>query len=162
MEEEEYWYEVTDELIYFDEGVVCRYAGFEWDGSQIGEKRFEGAEVITVVDDKIVTLSNYYFDPDPRVLREVAKLSVSRHGEPTYVSVEYGAYKQVHIKNRLLRMMARDSNALDRTLTVADLADKVGCSVDHLLKLVEEEFGTDTEDYFGREHTRYAVELLNS
>lgn len=162
LEEDEYWYELTGELIYFDDGVIYRYAGHDWDGFQIGEKRFAGAEVMTIVDSKIVTLSNYYFDPDPRVLLEVAKLSVSRHGEPTYVSVEYGAYKQVRIKSRLFRMMNGDGDFPDRTLTVAGLADELGCSVSYLLELVKEELGTDVEDYIGQEHTRYAVDLLTS
>jgi hypothetical protein len=161
LEEDEYWYELTDELIYFDEGVIYRYAGYEWDGSQIGEKRFEGAEVMTVVNSRILTLSNYYYDPDPKVLMEVAKLSISRHGEPTYVRAASSGYKQVHVKHRLLHMMASDNIAVDRTLSVAGLAEKVGCNVDDLLRLVEEEFGTEIKDYVGREHTRYAVELLN-
>ena len=161
LEEDEYWYELIDEPVDFEEGVTYRYAGHKWDGSQIGEKRFEGAEVLTILDSKIVTLSNYYFDPDPKVLAEIAKLSAMRHGVPAYVSGNYGGYKQVHVKHRLLHLMSGDTVTIDSKLTVAELAAKIRCSVDELLRLVEAEFGTEIKTYVGQEHKRYAVELLD-
>jgi hypothetical protein len=162
LDEDEHWYELSDELIYCQEGVICRYTAHEWDGTQVGEKRFEGAEVLTVHDGKILTSSDYYYDPDPKVLEEVAKLSALRHGVPAYVSGGHGAYKQVHVKQRLLEMLSGDAGAIAAELTVAGLAEKIGCSVEHLLGLAEEDFGADIEEYIGHETTKYAAELLSS
>lgn len=160
LEEDEYWYKITGDLISFAEGVIYRYAGHDWYGSRIGEKRFEGAEVMTIRDDKIVTLSNHYFDPDPKVLLEIANLSVVRHGEPAFVSSGHSGYKQVHIKQRLRRIIDDESIELDRTLTVTGLAQEIRCNVDHLLRLVEDELGTDTRDFVDHEDERFAYELL--
>ena len=160
LEEDEYWYELTGELIYFDEGVVYRYTGYDLDGSAIGEKHFEGAEVVTVRNGKILTLSNYYYDSDPKVLVEVAKLSVLRHGVPTYVNAAYAGYKQAHVKDRFFRMLASDTLVVDPTVSVADLARQLGCRADHLLTLISEEYGISIEDYIGREDTTRAADLL--
>ena len=158
--EDQYWYDLLGELIVTEDGVVYRYAGYSWDGTKVGKKRFEGAEVLSVREGKIMTISNYYCDPDPIILKEVARLAVSRHGLPTYVIEGHGAYKHAHVKNRLLKTIASAKVYDDRTLTVKDLAGQLGCTVDHLLELVNAEFGTDIQKYVDRPGTTCAADLL--
>ena len=116
--------------------------------------------MLAVRDGKILTISNYYFDPDPTILKEVARLAVLRHGLPSYVSSGHGAYKNLHMKNRLFNVVASDKIYHDRTLTVVDLAEQIGCTVDHLLTLVKTEFGTDFKKFVDRPGATYAADLL--
>jgi len=160
LDEEQYWYQMLGEPIEIEDGGVYRYAAFDLDGSEIGKRRFEGAEVLTVRDGKILTISDHYSDPDPMVLTEVARLAVLRHGLPAFVSAGHSAYKSVHVKNRLLQLMTSDKIYHDRTLTVVDLAEQLGCTVDHLLTLVNAEFGTDVKEFVDRPGTTYVADLL--
>lgn len=160
LDEDEYRYEILGDPIVIDDGVIIRYAAFDRDDSETGQKRFEGAEVLTVRDGKILTISDYYCDPDPIVLKEVGKLAVLRHGLPSYVSAGHGAYKNVLVKNRLLEVISSSKISHDPELTVVDLAEQLGCTVDHLLTLVNAEFGTDIEEYVNRPGSTYAADLL--
>lgn len=156
LAEDQYWYELPGELIVTKEAIVCRYVAFDWVESTIGKKRFEGAEVLTVQDDKILTISDYYYDPDTVVLEEIAKLSVLRHGLPSYVDARQGGYKQAQVKRRVVEALTRDFTRLDGSLTIADLAQQAGCSVDHLLTIIGKEFGIQVEKYRNRPMTEVA------
>lgn len=142
LAEDPYQYEMVGELTDCESGVAFCYAALDGD---TGEKCFEGAEVLTIRDGKILTLTDYYHDPDPVVLREVARLAETRHGLPTYVHEGHGAYKNVRVKRRLFDVLHGESTDLADSLTLADLSRLVGCTVDHLLTILNNEFATDTQ-----------------
>ena len=157
---DEYWYEMIGDATLTEDGAMYRYAGRAWDGSTIGEKRFEGAEFLKVRGGKILTISNYYIDPDPKVLAEVARLAAIRHGEIAFVGGDCGTYKRIHVKNRLSRLMAKEKLYLDPTLTVGELAERIGCSVSQLGKILNAEFGTDFVSFVNHRRAEFAAELL--
>ena len=154
------WYELIGDLIVADDGVVCRYAAHERNGSAVGRLLFEGAEVLTLRDGLILTISDHYCDSRPESLQEVVTLAVRRHGEPTYAKAGLSAVKASRFKKQLSTLMATDKVYLNRSLTVSRLADQIGCSVDQLFRLINAEFGTDFDEYVNHHRVNHARDLL--
>jgi len=80
LDEDIHWYKQVGDVIDFGNGVAFRYSAHELTDSTGGRTVFEGAEVLNVQDNKIITVSDYYCDPDRSALLEVAKLTAIRHG----------------------------------------------------------------------------------
>ena len=85
LDEEKYSYQQIGDVIAFDNGVAFRYSAHELTDSAIGRAVFNGVEVLNIRDDKIITASDFYADPDRTAIEEVAKLTSRRHGLTKYV-----------------------------------------------------------------------------
>lgn len=144
FQDEPYEYRQVGDVIAIDGGVIFRYNAHKKSDSKDGEAVFNGAEVLTVRDGKILTVSDHYCDPELASLTDVAALAATRHGERKYATSGLGSLQFLRIKHRLLKLMNQDNVRLDPTLTSLQLADKIGCSVDHLFQVMniesEEEF----------------------
>lgn len=160
MAEENYWYERIGNVISVDNSVVYRYVAHERTDSKIGLALFNGAEVLIFRDNKIVTISNYYCNPDQSALEEVAKLAARRHAQTRHIKSGLGAFKASRFSSLLLDTMGQDQIYLDASLSQSQVADKIGCSVDHLLQVIGDEFGTSFKSFLDQYRVKHARELL--
>lgn len=162
MDEERFWYVQIGEVIVTENGVVLRYSAHDLDGSEIGDRLHYGAEILNIVDGKILTVTDMYCSSNRIDLLEVAKLAARRHGLTTTVNSGLGALKKARIKAGLSLSMHEDKIHLDPDLTIAQLAETVGCTLDQLRIVIESQFGADIVDFLDIRRVEYAKELLEN
>jgi AraC-like DNA-binding protein len=154
------WYRPDDDIIATPNGMVIRYVAFDRDDPEGLEPILNGAEVITMFDGLIMTVSDFYCDPDTVELVEIAKLAENQHGRLNIAPLGLSAKSSAHIKRRLAELASANTVFLDPALTVTKLADIVGCSVMHLFHILEEEKQTSFLQFVDECRARYATTLL--
>jgi AraC-like DNA-binding protein len=160
MAEEPLWYVQVGEIVESENGVVARYSAHDLDASKIGDPLHYGAEIINVVDGKILTITDMYCSSNPDDLLEIAKLAATRHGLTTHVNSGLGGLKQARIKAGLSRSMYEDKIHLDPELTIAQLAEVIGCTLDQLRIVIKHEFGAGIADFLDIQRVENAKALL--
>ncbi len=154
------WYRPDDDLIITQNGMVVRYVAFESDDPEGLMPLFNGAEVFTLSDGLIMTVSDFYCDPNAIDLIEIAGLAEGQHGRANVVQRGLGTKTSSQIKRRLAKL-AKDTGVLrDPSLTVTKLADHVGCSVMHLFHVLEEQKDTTFLEFVNECRARYSSTLL--
>ena len=160
FEENNYWYQRTGTLILVDNSVTYRYTAHERIDSKIGPALFNGAEVLTFRGRKIVTVSDYYCDPDQTALEEITRLAAKRHGRTRQAKSGLGAPKALRLRRLLADIMVQEKIYLDAELTMTQLAGQVGCSVDNLSQLLNNDYGTSFQNFLDQYRVKHASELL--
>ena len=154
------WYELNDVIIPTPNGMVIRYAAFAGDDSERLTPLFNGAEVMTVSDGLIITISDFYCDPNPAELNEIAVLAEGQHGRINVVQRGLSARTSSRIQGRLAELATDTTVILDTSLTVTKLADHADCTVMHLFHVLEELKNTTFLQYITECRARYAATLM--
>lgn len=154
------WYRLHDEIIPIPNGVVARYEAFDLEDSLGQTPVYNGAEVITMSDGLILTISDYYCDPTPSDLIEVAMLAEGQHGRASTVQRGLGSQTAGRIKRQLAKLAPGSGIILDPTLTVTMLADHIGCTVMHLFHVLEEVQGTTFLEFVNGCRARRASTMI--
>lgn len=154
------WYKPNDAIVPTPNGMILRHAAFENDDPEGLTPIFNGAEVITMSDGLIITVSDYYCDPNPVELTEIALLAEGQHGRVSIVQRGLGAKSSGRIKRRLAELAGDLTVILDPSLTVTKLADHAGCTVMHLFHVLEELKNTTFLQYVGECRARHAATLI--
>lgn len=158
--DEGYWFQKTGNIILVENSVTFRYSAHQRTGSIPGPVLFNGAEVLTLRENKIVSVSDYYCNPEQAELQEIARLSIKRHGKMRHAKSGLGSLRALRFKGVLSDIMDRDKVYLDAELTLSQLAGQVGCSVDNLSQVISSDFGTGFQNFLDQYRIRYASELL--
>ena len=113
-------------LIALPNGIIVRYEAFN-DADELGlQPVFQGAEVITLRDELIHTVSDHYCDPSATNLIEVAKHSENQHVRARATKGGLGARAVARIQRALTGLLSEPSLVLDPDVTVTRLASHVG------------------------------------
>lgn len=160
--QDQLWYRPDDELVITPNGFVVRYVAFRNGDPEGLVPIFNGAEVITVAENLILTISDFYCDPNPIDLIEVSLLAQDQHSRSHISQLGLGAKTSGRIKRRLDELAESLAIFTDPTLTISKLADLVDCSVMHLFHVLEEELGTTFIRFVRECRARYASDLLAS
>ena len=159
---ESYWYRVDEEPISTPNGVIFRYVVFDQDDPEGLKPLFNGAEILSLSDGLIMTISDYYCDPNRVDLIELASLAEKQHSRANIAPLGLSAKVSGRIVRRLKELATDMKVFLDPSLTVTQLADHVGCSVMHLFHVLEEKEDTSFLQYVFECRARYAATLLES
>ena len=154
------WYRPDGEVIVTSNGLVIRYLAFDGNDRQGSEPIYNGAEVMTLSDGLILTVSDFYCDPDSVELVEIAMLAEKHHGRSNIGPLGLSAKTSGRIKRRLAELANETTIYLDPSMTVTQLADRMGCSVMHLFHVLEEEQGTTFVRFVSECRVKYASTLL--
>ncbi len=160
MQEEPFWYEQVGELIAEEQTVVFRYRALSRRGSGTGRQLYFGAEILNILDGKILTVTDVYCSPNRSDLKELAELAARRHGLATHVNYGLSAMKSARIKAGLLDSIEHEKAYLDPGVTIAELAAAIGCTIDQLQIVIERQFGSDFCELLDAKRVEYARELL--
>ena len=160
FEEENYWYERVGGAIEVDNGVAFRYLTYEGGKSKFGRALYNGAEVLIIRDDKIITVSDYYCNPHAHAIEEIAKLAARRHGQTSFAKSGLGAGRSSSFRNRLSTVMDQEQIYLNPDLTLSELANRIGCPLDHLSQVLNTEFGTNFHNFLDQHRVKFAKTLL--
>lgn len=154
------WYKPVDDPVITQNGMVIRYLAFEGDDTEGLRPIFNGAEIITLSDGLIMTISDHYCDPSATELIELASYAEGQHGRANVVQRGLSTRAAGNIK-RQLASLAKDMTVLrDSSLTVTKLAKHMGCSVMHLFHVLEDQQDTTFLQYVNESRARYASTLL--
>jgi AraC-like DNA-binding protein len=154
------WYKQDGEYLITLNGLVLRYIAYDEDDTEGVEPVYNGAEVLTFADGLIMTISDFYCDPEPVDLIEIAESVEKLHSRANIAPLGLSARTSGRIKKRLSELAAEQTVFLNPSLTVTQLADLVGCSVMHLFHVLEEEKGTSFDEFVNDSRVRYATTLL--
>jgi AraC-like DNA-binding protein len=99
-------------------------------------------------------------DGGKQTLEEVTRLVTRRHGLPRYAESGLSAYKASLYRNLLSTLMQDKNTYLDPELTLSQLASQIGCSMDHMSRVINTEFGTDFHIFINERRLRFARDLL--
>lgn len=160
FEYDAYTYKPDDELISTPNGLIARYVAFAQKDTEQLVPIFNGAEVFTFSGDVIMTISDHYCDPNRIDLVEIASLAERQHSQAHIASLGLSAKVSSRIKHRLQALSTDKQTFLDPALTVAQLANHVGCSVMHLFHVLEEELGTSFLQFAFECRARHAATLI--
>lgn len=160
MDAEPFWYEQIGELIKIESGVVFRYSAHHRIDAKISEPVLFGAEVLILRNKKILTVSDFYCDPQRVSLEEVAEIARSRHGVPTYAVSGMSAVKASQVAAGLSAKLEEDRIYLDPDISLSQLAESIGCSLDQLSVVIRRQFETNFEDVLDSHRIEYARRLL--
>ena len=160
FEMETYWYKADDELISTQNALILRYVAFDQNDPEGLVPIFNGAEIVTISGGLIMTISDYYCDPNRVDLIELAMLAEKQHSRSNIAPLGLSARTSGRIKRRLHELAADMTVFLDPSLTVTQLADHVGCSVMHLFHVLEEEKETSFLQFVYECRARYASTLM--
>jgi AraC-like DNA-binding protein len=155
-----HWHELHDEIVTTPNGMVARYVSYDVNDPEGRLPLFNGAEVFTLADDLILTISDYYCDPNPTDLIELAKVADTHHRGVDSIARGLSAKASGHISRRLAELVAEATVFLDAGLTVTKLAEQAGCTVTHLFYVLEDQKGTTFLNYVNECRCRYASTLL--
>ena len=142
FEDEPFFYALVGDVIDTDSGVVYRYSAHRDSPANDDNFVYEGAVVLTLRDGLILTVSDFYCSPNPDDLTEVAQLVSQRHGVPRHADHGFSAYRHMRLRNLLAKFVDQDQNNASASMTIAEVADEIGCSTQQLLNAIDAQFGT--------------------
>ena len=154
------WYRSKGSGIPTPNGVVIRYETFDENDLAGHELLYNGSMVFTFADNLIMTVSDYYCDPNPVGLVAIAQRAEGQHGRAASVERGLSAHFAGIISRRLAQAATDEDIILDRSLTVTKLAEHVDCSVMHLFHVLEEIKDTTFLNYVSECRARYASTLI--
>jgi AraC-like DNA-binding protein len=157
---EQYWYQQSGALITVGDGVVFRYSAHDQTDKANGPAVFTGAIVFVFRDNKIFSVSDVYCNPNPAALKELARWSMRHHGRLRNMRFGLPAVMATQYRDKLSALMEQDRVFLDPNLTLSEVANRLGCSVDHLTEVVTTEFGASFYSFLDRYRATYAKDLL--
>lgn len=160
LDEEPFWYMLVGDVLGTENGVVFRYSAHHREGHKIGDPILYGAEFLSILDGKILTVTDMYCSPNPSDLLEVAELAARRHGLTTHVKSGLGALKEARIKAGLTVNVDEEKVYLNGDITMSQLAETVGCTLDQLGMVIESQFDVRLEEFLDSRRVEHARELL--
>lgn len=162
MNEEPYRFAQTGPSVRTDHGVAFRYSAYDRSGAETDVPIFQGAEVLTIVDDKILTITDVYCSPMESDLLELAAQTANRHGLARHLNDGLGALKESRIRTDLSESINDTRCYLDPAMTMSSLAELVGCPVDQLVAVIEKHFDITARDFIDYQRVQHAKEVLGN
>lgn len=150
FEEFPHHYELIGEVLTSRNSIAFQYrvcpAGDCQETLRAGQ--YCGAEFITLDGDAAVTITDYYDFPTAARADKYAKSGLQRSKMRVY-------------KKRLDHIMVSERAYLRSNLTLPELAQAVGCSVNHLSQVINAGFGMSFFDYLNSHRVRHARRMLS-
>ena len=128
--------------------------------SRTDDAIYQGAEFITLQDNSATLIADYYDVPEddgPSIVQRQPGASRTRkYAKSGLTDARMKSYMQA-----LDRVMRREEAYLDPELTLPLLAERVGCSVNHLSQVINAGFGVSFFDYINGYRVEHAKALLD-
>ncbi len=158
MQEGSHSYKNEGHTVQASGGIILRYAAF--DETDSAEPLFHGAEILQLRDDKILSITDFYCDPTPDYLEEVAEISARRHGVPSHTTAGLGGRKVLLVRQRLERLLEKQSCFSDPGFDVKGLAKRVRCSEEHLNLVVAKRYKKSPAELISSQRVAHARSLI--
>ncbi len=147
-------YELLGDILHNGRTVAFQYRMVPA-GRRGAGRSSQGAEFITLAQDSATLIADYHDVPDaparPRRTRQRRK----------YAKSGLCARRMQQYMSQLDELMQEEQVYLDPALTLPALAERVGCSVNHLSQVLNAGFGLGFFDYVNRYRVQRAQRLLD-
>ena len=155
-------YELIGEILSNGSTVAFQYEMIPWERTErVGNAGYQGAEFITLQDDSATLIADYYDVPEedgPSIVQRRPGASRTRkYAKSGLTEARMRSYMQA-----LNRIMRREEAYLDPELTLPLLAERVGCSVNHLSQVINAGFGMSFFDYVNKHRVKRAKRILRN
>lgn len=153
-------YELIGDILSNGNTVAFQYQMIPSGRSGGREKTiYQGAEFITLQDDSATLIADYYDVPEdtgPSIVRpRRGKAQRRKYAKSGLTDSQMKRYMRA-----LDQMMRREEAYLDPGLTLPLLAERVGCSVNHLSQVINAGFGMSFFDYVNKYRVKHAKRIL--
>ena len=153
-------YDLVGEILIGTCSIAFQYRTRNIDKPVDSGAQLSGAEFLTVRDDKVTGIEDYYkfsSDTEPE-----ESMSAGERARPQSQYRKSGLQKEQleAYKRRLLNLMEAEQLYLAADLTLPELAERMNCSINHLSQLINGEFHLSFYEFLNRYRIEYAKELL--
>ncbi len=138
--------------------TIIRYTVYAKNTRDDSNPLFEGADVITVKDDRIQSVRDCYFDPNLKTVIGMASQVHDAQQRPKYSRSGLRGPQAADYKIRLLDLMENEQAFTDSNLTLVELAERLQCSVNHLSQVINTEFRPNFNQFLNE----YRIELAQN
>lgn len=154
-------YELIGDILSNGDTLAFQYRMIPSDQDAAGDGQiYQGAEFILLKQDSATLISDYYDAPGALAPSIVEKRTVGqrrKYAKSGLTDARMRAYMAA-----LHTVMDEEEAYLDSELTLPLLAERVGCSVNHLSQVINAGFGMSFFDYVNRYRVNRAKRILNS
>ncbi len=142
-------YELLGDVLTSDHTIAFQYRALPVSDRRTGiaSPTYCGAEFMTLNGDAAMTITDYYDIPGLARTTKYAKSGLRDDQMREY-------------KQRLEMIMIGERAYLEPNLTLPVLAERVGCSVNHLSQVINAGFGVSFFDYLNGHRVRHAQAML--
>lgn len=156
-------YQLIGELVEGRNTIAFQYeaCGAGLTGRKGFPTRYRGAEFITLQGDAAITITDYYEYPAVNAVTRHTDVKRRASRGQKYAKSGLSSRQQRIYSRQLEEIMQSQQTFLVPDLTLPKLAQKVGCSGNHLSQVINSEFGTSFFEYLNQYRIDYAKELLS-
>ena len=129
-------------------------------GHEEGDAGWMGAEFITMEGETAGKIEDYYQNPAMENVRQSQDDGAQQVGIQRYAKSGLDERRLKKVMSQLTNTMAEERLHLEHDLSLPQLAEKLGCSVNHLSQAINAGFGVSFFDYINQYRVREAVEIL--
>lgn len=153
-------YELIGDVLSSGDTVAFQYRMVPPDDHASANRTiYQGAEFISLQDDSAVLITDYYDVPEQFKRDNMTPShAVTRN---KYAKSGLSGDQLLEYKRELDAVMSQQAVYMRSGLTLPQLAQIVGCSVNHLSQVINAGFGMSFFDYVNRYRIEYAKQLLN-
>ena len=152
-------YELLGDVLSNGDTVAFQYRMIPSGRGGRDNKLYRGAEFVTLQDDSAVLIIDYY-EASTAPQQSVVANRRRSNGNAKYAKSGL-AEEQLQAHKRALKRLMRDHEIyLQPGLTLPQLAEAVGCSVNHLSQVINSGFGVSFFDFINRHRVEHAKALL--
>ena len=152
-------YELIGDVMTSNDTIAYQYRMIPDRRAGCDQTLYQGAEFITLADDAALLIIDYYeaTESSPRSVVQERSSSVGRkYAKSGLTPIQMSEYKEC-----LSRVMTEHRMYLRSGLTLPQLAEEVGCSVNHLSQVINAGFGVSFFDFINGYRIRHAQVLLD-
>lgn len=154
-------YELLGDVLSNGDTVAFQYRMVPSDRKGDDHNMYQGAEFITLQDDSALLIIDYFeASSDPR--QAVIAKRRSTNGKSKYAKSGLADEQLQSYKHVLEHLMRIDAIYMRPGLTLPQLAEAVGCSVNHLSQVINSGFGVSFFDFINRHRIEHAKTLLEN
>lgn len=125
-------------------------------GDDLPANRWMGAEFITLDGDRATRIEDYYRDP-----LLLARERGAAAGSGRYAKSGLSPAARDALLGRLRETMEDEHAYLNSLLSLPELADNLGCSINHLSQAINEGHGVGFFDFVNHYRVRDAIQILS-
>jgi len=153
-------YELLGDVLTNGDTVAFQYRMVPARRDGNGLAMFQGAEFVTLRDDAALLIIDYY--ESSQQPRQSVVGNGKSNGSPKYAKSGLSDEQLSDYKEDLSQIMGDQKMYLSAGLTLPQLAETVGCSVNHLSQVINSGFGVSFFDYINHYRVEQAKALLQN
>jgi len=156
-------YELIGEILKCRDTIAFQYQAHPTKNNGNGKHSdfYFGAEFMTLHGDVAMTITDYYDSPDSARSSNIANIRSRESPGNKYAKSGLSSEQLLDHKNRLDQIMNSQQAYLRSDLTLPNLTELVGCSVNHLSQVINSGFGMSFFDYLNQYRIEHAKVLLS-